>query len=503
MSLDKIAMRWALLAIALLCAAFIPVQGQVLGVQSQHMAYFDAAKEAGVFRCLDDSTTIPFSSVNDEICDCADGSDEPGTSACAALRGGTLTPLPPGWLFQCINDENVSQSIFHSRVNDGICDCCDGADEVRLLVSCPNRCAELAAELAQHRRAELSNMQRAREGKEVMRSAALLRREEAAKSLAELEAEHTELVASISRLEAMGVTAVEEKAPQETELVAKPGEWEGGHSEGESEDRAPSCIRWREAENCVSSDSNRRYTEKSCYIVVGQDRSGYCECEKKAEKDEREESEHKGAEQGAEDKGMEALRGTVTYHFPCGHPEFTCRYVCDHNGKMGVVEELDEMQGSSTAILNKAARGLSSQKQRLEEVERTLEAKKKLLSSPSITREELLRTLENKEFTLDTREYTYSISLFDNVYQRNKGSEHSVLLGSWKSFGESTYAMWAKDAYDFSQMIYDEGWRCWNNAERKVEVHLVCGPENKLMVAEELLVCKYRMVFQTPAMCDD
>lgn len=30
------------------------------------------------FRCFDGSLTIPFAHVNDDYCDCMDGSDEPG-----------------------------------------------------------------------------------------------------------------------------------------------------------------------------------------------------------------------------------------------------------------------------------------------------------------------------------------------------------------------------------------------------------------------------------------
>jgi len=30
------------------------------------------------FRCFDGSHTIPFAHVNDDYCDCMDGSDEPG-----------------------------------------------------------------------------------------------------------------------------------------------------------------------------------------------------------------------------------------------------------------------------------------------------------------------------------------------------------------------------------------------------------------------------------------
>jgi protein kinase C substrate 80K-H len=51
--------------------------------------------------------------VNDNACDCSDGSDEPGTSAC-------------DFHFYCEPEHRYLRS---NVVNDGICDCCDGSDE--------------------------------------------------------------------------------------------------------------------------------------------------------------------------------------------------------------------------------------------------------------------------------------------------------------------------------------------------------------------------------------
>ena len=77
--------------------------------------------------------------MNDEFCDCIDGSDEPGTSACAGVSGSAFT---------CWNEGHWSSEVpFHatipsSRVDDGVCDCCDGSDEA---LGCADTCADAVA----------------------------------------------------------------------------------------------------------------------------------------------------------------------------------------------------------------------------------------------------------------------------------------------------------------------------------------------------------------------
>lgn len=90
------------------------------------------------WRCLTSGESIPFSAINDDYCDCSDGSDEPGTSAC------------PGSKFYCANEGHVPAFVPSSRVGDGLCDpeCCDGSDEALNplrdgSVRCANTCAEV------------------------------------------------------------------------------------------------------------------------------------------------------------------------------------------------------------------------------------------------------------------------------------------------------------------------------------------------------------------------
>ena len=101
---------------------------------------------------------LPPELVNDDYCDCADGSDEPSTAACSGLV--------PHACFVCRRDIGTGmhredpRCIPISRVNDGICDCCDGSDEIwasgglTLTASpphCPNTCAAVEAAAAAHK----------------------------------------------------------------------------------------------------------------------------------------------------------------------------------------------------------------------------------------------------------------------------------------------------------------------------------------------------------------
>ncbi|KAF9686532.1 hypothetical protein SADUNF_Sadunf03G0168400 [Salix dunnii] len=144
-----------------LCRSASPVvpKNPFLGIPPQDDNYYKTS--SNTIKCKDGSATFTKVQLNDDFCDCPDATDEPGlslslsdyflsifcflpfshpyfTSCYFLLR----TSACPGGKFYCRNAGHAPLFLFSSRVNDGICDCCDGSDEYDGQVKCPNTCWE-------------------------------------------------------------------------------------------------------------------------------------------------------------------------------------------------------------------------------------------------------------------------------------------------------------------------------------------------------------------------
>ncbi|MES1910043.1 MAG: hypothetical protein MHM6MM_002706 [Cercozoa sp. M6MM] len=163
-----------LVLLALACASVFGSLIRNRGVDPALISRYSGAS----FLC-DNGRELPMSVVNDDYCDCWDGTDEPGTAACWNGR------------FYCSNIGSQPEFLTASKVDDGVCDCCDGSDELRLkcentcLVHAQNRLLELKENARRFEEAMYSKQQRQKQAlREVAERAEELR--EVRESLAAL-----------------------------------------------------------------------------------------------------------------------------------------------------------------------------------------------------------------------------------------------------------------------------------------------------------------------------
>lgn len=112
--------------------------------------------------------------MNDDYCDCKDGSDEPGTSACSNGK------------YTCPNIGYVELELHSSKVNDGICDCCDGSDEYSSTAQCVDNCIQLGDAAREAYRQQQEQFRIGHEVREQYKQQAKAKREEVTKQLEEL-----------------------------------------------------------------------------------------------------------------------------------------------------------------------------------------------------------------------------------------------------------------------------------------------------------------------------
>lgn len=253
-------MLFALLIYALISVQSVDVP-RPRGVSLVKAALYQPQPD-GKWNCIDGSKTIPFTQINDDYCDCADGSDEPGTAAC------------PNAQFHCLNKGHQPVDIPSSQVQDGICDCCDGSDELEQS-RCENTCIALGAAAAIQRRNEAElHMKGAEKRQEMinrgkqMKADRSARRSELNARIKEQESLKAEKEQLKQNAEALETEAVEAFKEQQRELDANTAQAE----------QEPQQMRQEASLTFVRYDTNKdgfvEVTELMVDMNLDRDRNG-------------------------------------------------------------------------------------------------------------------------------------------------------------------------------------------------------------------------------------
>lgn len=466
-------------------------------------------EESKPFTCLDGSSTIAFEWVNDDYCDCRDGSDEPGTSAC------------PNGRFHCTNAGYRPQNIPSAHVNDGVCDCCDATDEYNSGAACHNTCKELgrrerealqrlaevaregfrikqqlvqqAAQGRQDKQARLAELQEGRRGLEE-RVGALRAAKEAAEGP---EKEAKEQQRRLWEEQRAAAAAAQEAARADeaftqldadgdglvtaAELLARP-ELDGAVTEAEVQELLgdPAQADAAAFRDRVWASIKERYRPQ-----------GQAEAppppeppleETPPEEEEEEEAEEEEEDEDGGDGPEEELKVPPPQHSEEKVPEET--------------PPEPPFDAATQALIDAAQKA----REEFEEAERSLKEM-----------EENIRALEQEigfdfgpqgEFwylysqcyEMGTNEYIYRLCPFKRVSQKPKHGGAETNLGTWGS--------WAGPEHDrFSAMKYEHGTGCWQGPNRSTTVKLSCGTETAVTATTEPSRCEYLMELSTPAAC--
>jgi len=103
-----------LLMITVVESALTRKERTTFGVSPELLDKYTQKHDDQEFQCLYSKEFISFDAVNDNYCDCKDGSDEPGTSACS----NAILSFNNDSKFFCKNKNFKSKLISHSKVNE-------------------------------------------------------------------------------------------------------------------------------------------------------------------------------------------------------------------------------------------------------------------------------------------------------------------------------------------------------------------------------------------------
>lgn len=475
-----IILKWA--ALAGLVASL-----DILGVKPEDQHLYKA--DNGKWACLlDPSIVLDHSQINDDICDCPDGSDEPGTAACSHLRDRSHG-------FYCVNEGFFPSYIENFKVNDGVCDyeiCCDGSDEWAS-GKCPNKCDEVKQKFdsfVQTRKADIDKALRIRDQ--------YVRKAERAKAtvVQQLEQIQEEIAVLEGQLEKENRRLADAKKRAE----------QGSEDEGTvkkiselttqlqsyikdsiaSEKRSKSTINKLEGLlNDLVENYNPNYNDASVKQCVNQFREYITGKEEEPEKSsfsielftEKLRSLKPPSLNPQDYISIEPTFDNMLHHY------FT-KFVNTFKPKTEEHEKKEEKP--SGPVSNKE---ITSIEKSIEKLEKELHSKKSEASiyednvNKVFGKDDILRAVEKEWVNRKIGEYNYKIGYLDSIYQDN------TLVGRLTGVTGST-------------LHFEHGVKCWNGPHRSAYVDMVCAADSRIVSVSEPEKCQYKFLLETPIVCE-
>ncbi|KAG1739894.1 glucosidase II beta subunit-like-domain-containing protein [Suillus paluster] len=526
---------WLLLALALpSLAALDKTHGVPPSLVSKYVPGTKGAHQT--WTCLDGSKEIAWSAVNDDYCDCPDGSDEPGTSAC------------PNNKFYCRNEGHIGAIIQSSRVNDGLCEqkCCDGSDEPSGV--CPNTCQEVGAE---HRKKTEAERKLRKTGSKIRSSYIAYAHKEKkrlevliadlVKEIETREKEVERLRDIAERAESLSAAELERKkqSPLYQSLLVHHTALKSLQKEHKQHLEREKAL--GDVLNSLRAGYNPNYQDMAVLEAVrgwetlaglphindvrkGDDGEADTTAEKPKTEDD---VEQEGLWSAAKiEKELDQLLKTDHVSLLLEHDQLVgpastqsllfdiSAYLPDnllpsyHGFRDSVLSALSVFgigyggTHDTSAESNRARVALSDAEHSLklthDEQRNANEDLQDLFDPEGFGPEGEWKKLDGLCLSKDTGDYTYEVCLFDEARQKPNSGGSGFSLGKFSTWNKAAQP---GELDYYTKQHYTQGAKCWNGPHRSVELVLTCGTENALLTVAELEKCEYQITGTTPALC--
>ncbi|EUC31033.1 hypothetical protein COCCADRAFT_38823 [Bipolaris zeicola 26-R-13] len=519
------------------------------GVGPEFAKYY---KDTETFTCISNpAIKLPIARLNDDYCDCPDGSDEPGTAACSyfsplsppqplSVEGKDVntTPALPG--FYCKNKGHQPSYIPFTSVNDGACDyefCCDGSDEYEHVggIKCEDRCAAIGKEWRKADEARQMSLAAAKQRrKELVAEAGRLRKEvedriqtlkaqiEGAtlkvdgltKSLAEIErAERGKVVKGAGKTGKVTVLAglAKQRIQELTDNINRLRN-ERDSARARVADLEGMLTRFKEEYNPNFNDEGVKRAVQAWENYAAQDRPGPNDAlDRDLDDILKPDSENAiiwDDFEKVDESDMELL-----YQFEEYLPESIRSWVDSKLRDLRIMLIENGILADPTSADAPESKAVSDAKSQLESAKRELENDKSELTrhEEDLTKDygpdAIFRALKDVCISTDSGEYTYEHCFLSRTTQKpKKGGGHTgmgnfVRIESMTVDEELPADGKGLGSGERIALKYENGQHCWNGPNRSTLVILACAEKDEIWKIVEEEKCVYRMEVGTPAVC--
>lgn len=467
--------------VSLLPLLAIAAAETVRGVSPQNQHLY-APQEGNTWRCLlDPSIVLSYDQINDDYCECPDGSDEPGTAACPYTKESPK-------VFYCANEGYIPRDIENYKVGDGVCDydvCCDGSDEYAS-GDCPNKCGEVSKQFAEYVGKKKANIEtalatkldleeKAKKVKEALREQVISLQKDVDSTIKKIAEIQKQLEASQKSTDSddQGSSIGDELALYAGQVEEKIQRFRDADSKSQQK-----ISQLEEMLAALVQNYNPNFNDQSVKTCVKQ--FG----EYMSNKQEVEVPEATTIISTLElAKKLEGFKTKDIVQIVPSFDNMLHHYFSKVISTFKPAEERpDEVRVKTTS---------KEQNRILEQIanlEKTLKAQQSEVSiyEDSIGRSygnnDIFRAVQDTWVTEKIGEYTYKLGFLDSVYQDN------TLIGRLTGVDKNT-------------LHFTGGSRCWNGPQRSAIVDMVCATDHKLISVSEPEKCQYRFLLETPIVC--